>query len=338
MDKESKKEHKLPSMLEMSEMLDRVRSQIYPLSYNLEKLNNIQVIASQYEHLNPAVSIEEIARKIFEQQNLASANVIASSASAGLVQPQIREAIALQDSFRKIAEGLSVNNNVMLAAENAMQGMDRNNVYKDAMASFSQFRKSLKPLRDSLNTAGNAFNGSEFANLVRELQTSGVIPESTLSEYTGIVKHLESLKNLESFKALSRLENFPNDAELDKVSDTALEEPQTILAEVKRLDAKINKEVCTVDDFNDLSEETKRDSNLFLKYYYWLVMNLVVSLCLLEDSLGKDLDLSRKSFTIADNVGEVIIDIGHYWNGNKVALFNSFIVTQVNKLIGLIVN
>lgn len=187
-------------------------------------------------------------------------------------------------------------------------------------------------MRDTLNTAGNAFDGSEFASLVRELQTSRIIPESTLSEYTGIVKHLES------FKALSRLENFPSDKELDKVSDTALEEPRTILAEVERLDAKINKEVHTVDDFNDLSEETKRDSNLFLKYYYGLVMNLVVSLCLLEDSLDKDLDLSRKSFTIADNVGEVIIDIGHYWNGNKVALFNSFIVTQINKLLSLVVS
>jgi len=206
------------------------------------------------------------------------------------------------------------------------------------------------PLSESVNLSKTLLQAFEETHLGLKPPTQFIFPEGIfsqkqfgdisiiMSKATEAFRQLESLSSLDSLKALSRIENFPNDAELDKVSDMALEEPQTILAEVKRLDAKINKELCTVDDFNDLSEETKRDSNLFLKYYYWLVMNLVVSLCLLEDSLGKDLDLSRKSFTIADNVGEVIIDIGHYWNGNKVALFNSFIVTQVNKLIGLIVN
>jgi len=307
-DKEPKKEHKLPSMLEMSEMLDRVRSQMYPLSYNLEKLNSIQGIASQYEHLNPAISIEEIARKTFEQQNLASANVIASSASAGLAQPQIREAIALQDSFRKIAEGLSVNNNVMLAAESAMQGMDRNNVYKDAMAAFSQFRKSLKPLRDSLNTAGNAFNGSEFANLVRELQTSRVIPESTVSEYAGIIKQFESLRNLESFKAISRLESFPNAKMWTQDYDKEREITEDFLAEVKKIDERISDEVSSVDDFNDLSESSQRSlEKLSLSYYQIFIINYIYIITILKDQISNSLKYSNMEFSFVGLSSKVLV-------------------------------
>lgn len=337
MAEEPKKEHKLPSMLEMSEMLDRVRSQMHPLSYNFEKLNIIQGIASQYEHLNPAISIEEIARKTFEQQNLASVNLIASSVSAGLAQPQIREAIALQDSFRKIAEGLSVNNNVMLAAESATQGVDRNNVYKDAMASFSQFRKSLKPLRDSLNTAGNAFNGSEFANLVKELQTSRVIPESTLSEYSGIFKQFESLHNLESFKAISRLKNFPKDDIWQQDYSEVHEITESSIVEARKIDAEISEEILSVNDFNDLSEETQNSlKQVFSEHYEYFIMKIIVSLCLLQENLNKDLDLSNKSFIFVNSLEGSIFFIGSYWNQNKAAIINGLITTAIyNALIWL---
>ena len=161
---------------------------------------------------------------------------------------------------------------------------------------------------------------------------------SIISEATEVFRQLESLSSLDSFKALSRIKNLPTDTELDKASNTDLERPQVTLAEIKRLDERISTEVLNIDDFNELSEETQRDSSLFLKNYRWLVMNLVVSLCIIEDYLDEDLDLSRKSFTIADNVEEIVTSIGHYWNGNKVALLNSFIVTQVNKIISFILS
>jgi hypothetical protein len=307
-DEEPKKEHKLPSMLEMSEMFDKVQSQMNPLSYNLKKLNSILGIASQYEHLNPAMSVGEIARKAFEQQNLASASVIASSVSAGLAQPQIREAIALQDSFRKIAEGQSVNNNAMLAAERATQGMDRNNVYKDAMSSFSQFRNSLKPLKDSLNTAGNAFNGSEFANLVRELQTSRVIPESILSEYSGIFKQFESLHNLESFKAIYRLKNFPNEKLWMRYYDEATRLTEDSLAEVKKIDARISDEISSADDFNDLKEDTRHDlEEVYFSYYHLIIISYMYYIFILKEYVIKSIDYSKMRFNFVGSSSSVIV-------------------------------
>ena len=190
----------------------------------------------------------------------------------------------------------------------------------------------------------------EATHLGSKPQTQFILPKSIISESqfgdfssimskaTEAFRQLESLSSLDSFKALSRIKNLPTDTELDKASNTDLERPQVTLAEIKRLDERISKEVLNIDDFNELSEETQRNSSLFLKNYRWLVMNLVVSLCIIEDYLDEDLDLSRKSFTIADNVEEIVTSIGHYWNGNKVALLNSFIVTQVNKIISFILS
>jgi|26BtaG_2_1085354.scaffolds.fasta_scaffold13205_2 hypothetical protein len=307
MDKEPIKEHKLPSMLEMSEMFDKVQSQMNPLSYQLEKLNGIQGIASQYEHLNPAVNIADIARKAFEQSNLVPNNTVASSILASHRQFESQEATALQDNFLQIVGGLSANNNVMRAAESAMQGMDRNNVYKDAMTSFSQFRKSLEPLRDSLNTAGKAFNGSEFANLVRELQTSRIIPESTISEYAGIIKQFESLRNLESFKAIYRLKNFPNEELWIQNYDEATRLTEDSLAEVQKIDARISDEVSSVDDFNDLTENTRHDlEEVYFSYYYLIIVSYMYYILILKKYIIKSIDYSKMQFNFVSSSSSIV--------------------------------
>ncbi len=308
MSKNPKKEGMQPTVMEMSEMFDKVQSQMNPLSYQLERLNSIQGIASQYEHLNPAVSIGEIARKAFEKSNLVSNNTVASSILASHGQLESQEATALQNNFFQITGDLSANNNVMLAAESAMQGMDRNNVYKDAMASFSQFRKSIEPLRNSLNTAGKAFNGSEFANLVRELQTSRIIPESTISEYAGIIKQFESLRNLESFKAISRLKNFPDDKVWVQNYDEALEIKEDFLAEAKNIDAMISDEVSSVDDFNDLSENSKRSLvGLSLSYYQVFIINYIYIITILKDQINNSLKYSNMEFRFVGLSSKILV-------------------------------
>ncbi len=324
------------STISVMESFRKIQKQIDPLYEFRNSLSALEV-SNRDERTNAALSIAEIAKKAFEQQNLVSDNITALSASANLAQPQIQEAIASQDSFRKIAEGLKLNSNAKFVAESTIKGIYKNDLYKDTVTSIDRLRESLEPWRDSISIAGKAFYESEFANLVRELQTSTVIPESTFSEFAGIVEQLESLSSLDSFKALSRIKNLPTDTELNKASNTNFERLQATLAEVKRLDAKISTEVSNTDDFNELSEETQRDSSLFLKNYRWLMMNLVVSLCLIEDYLDEDLDLSRKSFTIADNVEGSIFFIGNYWNQNKAAIINGLITTAIyNAFIWLV--
>ncbi|WLP94565.1 hypothetical protein [Psychrobacter sp. M13] len=231
---------------------------------------------------------------------------------------------------------------------------------QNKLVAYDSIAEMIKSLTESnsLNTRffesvelNKAFKDAfEATHLGLKPQTQFVLPKSIISESqfgdfssimskaTEAFRQLESLSSLDSFETLSRIKNLPTDTELDKASNTNFERPQATLAEVERLDAKISTEVSNTDDFNKLSEETQRDTSLFLKNYRWLMMNLVVSLYLIEDYLDEDLDLSRKSFTIADNVEEVMINIGHYWNGNKVALLNGFIVTQVNKIISLIMS
>ncbi|WP_352339436.1 hypothetical protein [Psychrobacter sp. 16-MNA-CIBAN-0192] len=308
MDEESKKEYKLPSMLEMNEVFDKFKSQTNPLSYHLEKSNSLLGIASQYEHLNSAVSIGEIARKAFQQSDLVSNNLVTSSVLASHVQLKSQEVTALQDNFLHITGGLSANNNVMLAAESTMKGMGRDNAYKDAMASFSRFRKSLEPLRDALNTAGKTFNGSEFSNLVRELQTSRIIPESTLSEYAGIVKQFDSLRNLESFKAISRLENFPNDKLWTQDYDKKHGITEDFLAEVKKIDERISDEVSSVDDFNDLSENSQRSlEKLSLSYYQVFIINYIYIITILKDKISNSLKYSNMEFRFVGLSSKVLV-------------------------------
>ena len=307
MSKNPKKEGMQPTVMEMSEMFDKVQSQMNPLSYQLERLNSIQGIASQYEHLNPAVSIGEIARKAFEKSNLVPNNTVASSILASHGQFESQEATALQNNFLQITGDLSANNNVMLAAESAMQGMDRNNVYKDAMASFSQFRKSIEPLRNSLNTAGKAFNGSEFANLVRELQTSRIIPESTISEYAGIIKQFESLRNLESFKAIYRLKNFPNEKLWIQNYDEATRLTEDSLAEVQKIDARISDEISSVDDFNDLTENTRHDlEEVYFSYYYLIIVSYMYYIFTLKEYIIKSIDYSKMQFNFVSSSSSIV--------------------------------
>lgn len=94
MDEEPKKSHKLPSMLEISEMFDKVQNRINSLSYNFEKSSSLLGIASQYEHLNSAASIADMARKAAQPVDFASVNVVDHSALVKCAQLRIPEAKA----------------------------------------------------------------------------------------------------------------------------------------------------------------------------------------------------------------------------------------------------
>lgn len=340
MGEEPKKEYKSSSISEMSSLVDKIQRQMRPLSYDFEKINMIQDIARQYEHLDPARIMAAAASKVFEESNSATIAAMEAAKSTNLAQSQLQNALASQNKIYKMLEHSQANNNAKLIAEQAMKSIHDSYPYKDMRALSDQWKQSIEPYQSAWDTVRKSMEASESFKIARQLQSKEFLDNSILAEYLTVFEQLESLRNLESFKAVSRLDNIPKDTEFGKeqVSDMALKSPQAMLGEVKRLDEKINKEVSAVNDFNELSEDTKRDSRIFLKYYYWLVMNLVVSLCLLKDSSDKSLDLSKKSFAIVDNIEDGIMDIGQYWNGNKVALFNGFIVNQISKILSFLID
>lgn len=299
-----KKENNTISVMES---FRKIQKQIDPL-YEFRNSLSVLEVANQGERTNAALSIAEMARKAFEQQNLASANVAALSTSANLAQPQIQEVIALQDSSRKIVGGLSLDNNTKFVAENTIKGMYKNDLYKDTVSSLDRLRESIESWRDSINKVGKALKGSEFADLVRELQTYR-IPESTLSEFASIVEHLESLKNFESFKAIYRLNNFPSEKLWMQSYSEVTSLTESSLAEVKKIDARISDEISSVDDFNDLTENTRHDlEGVYFNYYYLIIVSYMYYIFILKEYVIKNIDYSKMNFSFVGSSSSIIFE------------------------------
>ncbi|MGP4973353.1 hypothetical protein ACTXIP_06825 [Psychrobacter alimentarius] len=331
MDKEPKKEYKLPSILEMSEMFDKVQSQINPLSYHLEKSNSLMEIASQYDYLNSAVNIADIASKAVQPVNFASSGVVDHSTVTMNEQLKVPEAMAVQDNFLEMTKGVSAfNNSIMSVRESLVRNTGGINVYENMMSSVNLIRDSLEPYRSAFDAVRNSFEASESFKLASELQSQDFLPNSLSVEYSTVFEQLESLRNLESFKAISRLKNFPNDKIWTQDYDKGYEVTEDFLTEVKTIDAKISDEISSVDDFNDLSEETQNSlKQVFSEHYEYFIMKIIVSLSLLQENLNKDLDLSNKSFIFVNSLEVSIFFIGSYWNQNKSAIINGLITTAI---------
>lgn len=157
---------------------------------------------------------------------------------------------------------------------------------------------------------------------------------SVISKATEAFKQYDKFSELESFKAISRLENFPNDKVRTQNYYEAPEITEDSLAEAKNIDAMISDEVSSVDDFNDLSEETQKSlKKVFSEYYEYFMIEVIVSLCLLQESLDKDLDLSSKSFVFVDNIKGSVFFIDNYWNQNKAEIIRGLITNAISSTL-----
>ena len=298
MDEEPRKEYKLPSMLEMSEMFDKVQSQISPLSYQLEKLNSIQGIVNQYKHLNPAVNIADIARKAVQPVGFASSSVVDHSAIAMNAQLRVPEAMAVQDTFLEMTKGMSAyNNSLMSVRESLIQSTGGTSVYENMMSSVNLIRDSLEPYRSAFDAVRTSFEASETFKLARELQSQVALANSFSSEYSSLFEQFDSLRNLESFKAISRLENFPSDKVRTQNYSEKREITEDTLAEAKVIDASIKDEVSSVNDFNALSEDRQNILiRLYSDYYYPIILTYLVIGVWWNIFLNDNLDLSNRVF------------------------------------------
>ena len=311
MDEEHSKEHKLPSMLEMSEMFDKVQSQINPLSYNFEKLNSIQGIASQYGHLNSATSIADIASKAVRPVDFASINVVNHSALANCDQLRFSEAMAVQDTFLEMTRGMNAYNSSFISLrESLIQSTGGTNVYENMMSSVNLIRDSLEPYRSAFDALRNSFEASESFKIARELQSKDFLPNSLSAEYLTVFEQLESLRNLESFKAISRLKNFPNDKIWTQDYDKGYEVTEDFLTEVKTIDARISDEISSVDDFNELSETSKNSlEKLNLSYYQIFIIYYIYCITILREQISNSLKYSDMEFKFVGWSSKVLVGV-----------------------------
>ncbi|WP_201508170.1 SH3 domain-containing protein [Psychrobacter proteolyticus] len=278
MDEEPRKEYKLPSMLEM---FDKVQSQMNPLSYQLEKLNSIQGIANQYEHVSPAESLGEIVRKAVQPVDFASSSIVDHRTIAMNAQLRVPEAMAVQDTFLELKKGMSAyNDSLMSLRDSLIQSTGGTSVYENMMSSVNLIRDSLEPYRSAFDTVRTSFEASESFRLARELQSRVALANSISSEYSSIFEQFESLRNLESFKAISRL----NDVQFEEIISTNLmQEDVTRFSEkpISAIDSDISDEVKSGKDFRLYSDEDKK----YLSYIYhsylipfmFLIMGILIT-------------------------------------------------------------
>ncbi|WP_201513050.1 hypothetical protein [Psychrobacter alimentarius] len=310
-DEEPKKSHKLPSMLEISEMFDKVQNRINSLSYNFEKSNSLLGIASQYEHLNSAASIADMASKAAQPVDFASVNVVDHSVIAMNAQLRAPEAIAVQDTFLEMTKGMSAyNNSLMSVKERMIQSIGVTSVYEDMMASANLVRKSIEPYRSAFDAVRTSFEASESFKIARELQSQDFLLNSLSAEYLTVFEQLESLRNLESFKAISRLKNFPNDKIWTQDYDKGYEVTEDFLAEVKTIDARISDEISSVDDFNELSESSKNSlEKLNLSYYQIFIIYYIYCITILREQISNSLEYSDMEFKFVGWSSKILVGV-----------------------------
>lgn len=328
MDEEPKKEHKLPSILEMSEMIDKVQMQIDPLSSIFRESNALLGITSHYEYLNSAASIADIASKAVQPVDFASINVVDHSVLAKCAQLRVPEAMAVQDAFLEMTKGMSAyNNSFMSVKERMIQSIGGTSVYEDMMASANLVRKSIEPYRGAFDTARVVFEASEPFRLARELKSQVTLANSISSDYAGVFKQFESLHNLESFKAITRLKNFPFEdmVRIDLDSTPDLEE--SLSETIVELDSEISDELSLVDDFNELSEEKRTVLlGLYQFYYYPIILNCLFVLMWLQVFLDEKLDLTKNTFIFVERSKEKLSYISNVYRPNPSAMIDSLVV------------
>ena len=284
-------------------------------SFDLEKLNSINGIVSQYDNFNPAASI---VSKAIQPADFFPTSVV----------DHISTAMTVQDNFLEMIKRVSVYDNSLISVrDDLIQHIERANIHSNMISSVNVIRSSLEPHISALDAVNTSFEASESLKRVRGLQSYIDSSNSLLSEYTGVFKKFESLHNLESFKAITRLKNFPFEdmARIDLDSTPDLEE--NLSETIVELDSEISDEISLVDDFNELSEEKRTVLlGLYQVYYYPIILNCLFILMWLQVFLDEKLDLTKNSFIFVERSKEKLSYISNVYRPNPSAMIDNLVV------------
>lgn len=299
MDENPKKERELPSMLEMSEMFDKVQSQISPPSSVFRELDSISKIVesldftTQWPHYAATQDLIAQFSNVFSQNNLILDN----------------------DTTKKMRELVDSSSYNAIALENLKLNLPFQSILEEALLAF-------KPPTQYIFPEGILPQG-QFGDL-----------NSIISTAANVFKQYNQFNELESFKAISRLKNFPKDSIWQQDYSEVHEITESSIVEAKKIDAEISDEILSVNDFNDLSEEAQKSlKKAFSEYYDYFIVEFIVSLSLLQESLDKDLDLSSKSFVFVNSVEGSMLFISNYWNQNKAEIIRGLITNAISSML-----
>lgn len=253
MDKKQLEDMIEPSTMQKFNEINEIYKQMDPLY----QIRNSSKMMEQNARISSASNVGEIARKALQQSGLNFNSFENQSTIARYADSGFHNAIMPQNTFLEMTKGVSAYNNIMSVRESMIHSIGGNSVYENILESVNLLRDSIEPYRSVFDAARTLFEASESFKVVRELQSQVALANSISSEYSGIFKQLDSLRNLESFKAISRLKNFPKDSVWQQDYSELPEITEISIVEAKKIDAEISDEILSVNDFNDLSEETQ---------------------------------------------------------------------------------
>ncbi len=178
---------------------------------------------------------------------------------------------ANQDLLSQLSQTLPQNNLVIY------------NSIAEMVKSFTESNPLNTRLFESVKFNKTIMEAFESIQLGLKPQTQFILPEGFTSKNqigdlnSIIFKATEIFKQfsgLTSFKALSRLDNFPFKDMIPINSNSLLYLKVNINEDVVELDSEISKELSLTDDFNELSEERRTLLlNLYQSYYYPIIFN-----------------------------------------------------------------
>lgn len=273
MDKKQLEDISTPSVMER---MNEIQRQIDPL-HQIKNSSKISDMMEQNARVSSAANIGAIARKAFQQAGLDFTSFENQSTIARAADLGFQNTLVLQDTFLKSRKELTAYSDTLSVKERMLQGIEGANVYKDVRASLNQFKKSVETFRSSFNAAHSVFGTGEISRLVRDIQSHKAMTNLILSDYAGVFKQVESLQNLESFKAIFRL----NDFQFEEVISTNLtQEDITSFSEksTSEIDSDLSDEIKLGKDFDLYVEEDKKYLSYIYHYYLLPFMFLIMGI------------------------------------------------------------
>ena len=157
---------------------------------------------------------------------------------------------------------------------------------------------------------------------------------SVISKATEFFKQYEQLDELESFKAISRLDNFPFE-DIESINLVRLpDSKEKISKTIVELDSEISDELSLIEDFNELSEEKRTILiELYQSYYYPIILNCLVILMWLQLLLDEKLDLTNNTFIFVEKSKEKLSYISNVYRPNPSGVIDGLIGTAIFTLI-----
>ena len=216
--------------------------------------------------------------------------------------------LVIDDSIAKMAKKLTESNSLNTRLFESVE------LHKAFVDAFEATQLGLKPRTQFILPEGFASK-----NQIGDLS-------SIMSKATEAFKQYDKFSELESFKAISRLENFPFEDVVRNNFDYFTELKESSDETILELDLEVSERLSLVDDFNDLSVE---DQSFILSSYrifcYPIILNCLIILLWLKDFLDEKLDLTNNTFIFVERSKVKLSYISNIYRPNPSAIIDNVV-------------